>query len=61
MELSGALDSNALVPDYLEATIYSEEDAVIMIGNFADVTTDDQRRKVRDVVIKEMFEAVQIR
>ena len=33
--LSGAYDSLAEVPDYLEATVYSKEEAVIMVGNFA--------------------------
>lgn len=39
MELSGAHDKDYKVPDYLEATIYDKENAVIMVGNFADVDT----------------------
>ena len=35
--------------DYLEATVYSKEEAVIMVGNFADVTTDEQRAKINHV------------
>ena len=30
------------VPDYLEATVYNKDEAVIMVGNFADVTTSEQ-------------------
>ena len=48
-ELSGALDKNAKVPDYVEATVYTKEEAVIMVGNFADVTTAEQRAKVNNV------------
>lgn len=46
MELSGANDKNAKVPDYLEATIYTKDDAVIMVGNFEDVDTAENRAKV---------------
>ena len=41
-ELSGTYDGSAVVPDYLEATVFSKEEAVIMVGNFADVTTKEQ-------------------
>lgn len=37
MELSGATDKNTKVADYLEVTIYDKNEAVIMVGNFADV------------------------
>merc|ERR1712130_1070342 len=33
----------------LEATIYDKENAVIMVGNLADVTTSEQREKVNHV------------
>lgn len=46
MELSGANDRNAKVPDYLEATIYTKNDAVIMVGNFDDADTPEKRAKV---------------
>lgn len=46
MELSGAYDKDCRVPDYLEATIYDKENAVIMVGNFADVDTWDKWLKV---------------
>lgn len=49
MELSGALDKDHPVPDYLEATIYSKENAVIMVGNFADVDTFAKRLKVNRI------------
>ena len=41
-EVSGALDKDKQVPDYVEATVYNKEEAVIMIGNFADVKTPEQ-------------------
>ena len=41
-ELSGTYGGSAEVPDYLEATVFSKEEAVIMVGNFADVTTKEQ-------------------
>ena len=36
-QLSGALDPTADTPDYLEATVFSKDSAVIMVGNFADL------------------------
>lgn len=45
--LSGALDKNHPTPDYLEATVYNKEEAVIMVGNFADVPYNEQH-KVRE-------------
>jgi len=48
-KLSGADSKDAKVPDYLEATIYDKENAVIMVGNLADVTTSEQRGKVNHV------------
>lgn len=46
MELSGANDKDFPVPDYLEATIYTKDDAVIMIGNFDNADTSEKRAKV---------------
>lgn len=46
MELSGARNKDAVVPDYLEATIYDRERAVIMVGTFDDVETPEKRKKV---------------
>ena len=48
-KLSGAYDKDAQVPDYLEATVYNKEEAVIMVGNFADVTTYEQKAKINQV------------
>jgi len=48
-ECCGALDKDARVPDYVEATVYNKEEAVIMVGNFADVETPEQRAKVNNV------------
>ena len=47
--LSGAYDKAAPLPDYLEATVYNKNEAVIMVGNFADVKTPEQRAKVNRV------------
>ena len=41
-DISGANDKDRKVPDYVEATIFNKEDAVIMVGNFADVDTDSE-------------------
>ncbi|KAG7160565.1 Delta(24)-sterol reductase-like 1 [Homarus americanus] len=43
-DLSGALDKNRPTPDYLEATVYNREEAVIMVGNFADVPDTEQHK-----------------
>ena len=48
-QISGADQADAKVPDYVEATVYSKEEAVIMVGNFADVTTPEEARKVNNV------------
>ena len=48
-ELSGADDAKADVPDFLEATVYNRDEAVIMVGNFADVATPEQERRVNVV------------
>lgn len=47
MQLSGALQGDASTPDFLEATIYSRENAVIMVGNFADVDSIEKEAKAR--------------
>lgn len=49
MELSGANDKDFKVPDYLEATIYTRDDAVIMVGNFDDVDSPEKRAKINKV------------
>lgn len=43
-ELSGALDKDKATPDYLEATIYNKEEAVIMVGNFSDVPPGEENK-----------------
>ena len=48
-QISGADRADTAVPDYVEATIYSKEEAVIMVGNFADVTTPEEASKVNRV------------
>lgn len=45
-DLSGAKDRTKQTADYLEATVYSKDRAVILIGNFADVKTEEDRKKV---------------
>lgn len=44
-KFSGALDKNYPTPDYVEGTVFSKDEAVIMIGKFADVP-DNERHKV---------------
>lgn len=48
-ELSGAEDGGKEVPDYLEATVFNKDEAVVMVGNFADITTSEQESKVNHV------------
>ncbi|PAA94059.1 hypothetical protein BOX15_Mlig017234g1 [Macrostomum lignano] len=48
-ELSGALDKDAKLPDYLEATVFDRDSAVIMVGNFAKVDTPEKAAKVNHV------------
>jgi delta24-sterol reductase len=36
-------------PDFLEATVYSKDQAVIMSGEFADVTTADEQQKINRI------------
>ena len=45
-DISGAEDKDKDVPDYVEATVFSKDEAVIMVGNFADVETPEQEAKV---------------
>ena len=47
--LSGAYDRYADTPDYLEGTVYNKEEAVIMVGNFANVKTPEQKAKINHV------------
>ena len=48
-ELSGALDPNADTPDYLEATLFSKDEAVIMVGKFAEVDSASKKSKVNSI------------
>jgi len=48
-DLSGAYDKDTQTPDYLEATVFNKEEAVIMVGNFADVNTASEAEKVNHV------------
>lgn len=50
-DLSGAKDKTKQTADYLEATVYSKDRAVIMIGNFADVTTESDKKKVNSKIL----------
>ena len=36
-------------PQFLEATVYSKDKSVVMVGEFADVTTPEQLKKVNGV------------
>ena len=47
--MSGANDVHADVPDFLEATIYNKDEAVIMVGNFSEVETREQKKKINEV------------
>jgi len=50
MEFSGATDpTNPDVPDFLEATIYDRQNAVIMVGNFADVDPSNPAVKINPI------------
>eukprot|EP00058_Branchiostoma_floridae_P018605 XP_002604094.1 hypothetical protein BRAFLDRAFT_71617 [Branchiostoma floridae] len=48
-DLSGALDKTAKLPDYLEATVFSKDEAVVMVGNFTDVTDPKEKAKINHV------------
>ena len=54
-DISGAEDKDKEVPDYVEATVFSKDEAVIMVGNFADVKTPEQEAKVDNT---HMYEAI---
>ncbi|XP_065335539.1 delta(24)-sterol reductase-like isoform X2 [Cloeon dipterum] len=47
--VSGALDKDYPAPDYVEATIFSKQEAVIMTGEYTDCVTDDDKRKVNHI------------
>lgn len=49
MKLSGAIESEESVPDFLEATIFSPEKAVIMCARFSDADTFEKRRKINRI------------
>ena len=44
--VSGATDGSRDTPDYVEATVFSSEEAVVMTGWFSDVP-DNETHKVR--------------
>ena len=48
-EESGANDVNKNTPDYIEATLYNKEDAVVMIGNFSDASTKEEKAKINHI------------
>jgi delta24-sterol reductase len=48
-DLSGALDGQKETADYIECTVYSHDKAVIMVGDFADVKTVEDRKKINRV------------
>lgn len=48
-DLSGALDKDKKVADYVEATVYSKDEAVIMLGNFADKPPITEWNKINHV------------
>lgn len=50
-ELSGALDKDKATPDYLEATIYNKEEAVIMVGNFSDVPPGEENKVILEMCL----------
>ena len=50
--LLGAYDKNAETPDYLEATVFNKNEAVIMVGNFADVKNSSPEAKKINHVTK---------
>ena len=48
-EESGANDVNKKTPDYVEATLYNKEDAVVMLGNFATPKTKEEKAKINHI------------
>ena len=48
-EESGANNANKSTPDYLEAQLFNKEDAVVMVGNFADVKTEGEKKKINHI------------
>ena len=38
-----------ILTDYLEATLYSKEDCVVMLGNFANPTTPKEKAKINHI------------
>lgn len=48
-ELSGAMDKNAKVPDFVEATVYNREEAVIMVGHFANVRNAEEEAQINHI------------
>ena len=48
-EESGANDAAKKTPDYLEGTVYDKENAVVMIGNFSDASTKEQKAQINHI------------
>ncbi|EFX76695.1 hypothetical protein DAPPUDRAFT_106816 [Daphnia pulex] len=48
-ELSGAMDKDKQTPDFVEATIFSKHEAVLMVGHFANVKNAQERAQVNHV------------
>lgn len=53
--VSGALDKDQKAADYVEATVFSKNEAVIMTGEYTDCVTDDDRRKVKVLIFFPIF------
>ncbi|KAF4524864.1 hypothetical protein B566_EDAN012820 [Ephemera danica] len=47
--VSGALEKDQKTPDYVEATIFSKDEAVIMTGHYDDVKSNDDLYKVNNI------------
>ena len=48
-EESGANDVKKKAPDYVEATLYNKDDAVVMLGNFATPETKEEKAKINHI------------
>nr|CAH0102059.1 unnamed protein product [Daphnia galeata] len=48
-ELSGAMDKDKQTPDFVEATIFSKHEAVLMVGRFANVRNAEEEAQINHV------------
>ncbi|XP_046464383.1 delta(24)-sterol reductase-like [Daphnia pulex] len=48
-ELSGAMDKDKQTPDFVEATIFSKHEAVLMVGHFANVKNAQEEAQINHV------------